>query len=68
MFENSKIINRYYLYDLDNKIIDYKKNVLNDLLNRHMAGIIEYDEYYKGQEYIYYWGMMKEYKDIIKYI
>jgi hypothetical protein len=68
MFENQYYRNRIYLYLLDLEIIEYKRTVMKDLYNKMNNNEISYDDYYTGKENVYYWNLMKQYANLLRFI
>jgi len=53
---------------LDLEIIEYKRTVIKDLYNKMNNNEISYDDYYKGKENVYYWNLMKQYANLLRFI
>jgi len=68
MFENQYYLNRIHLYFLDLEIIEYKRTIIKDLYNKMNNNEISYDDYYKGKENVYYWNLMKQYANLLRFI
>lgn len=68
MFENQYYLNRIYLYLLDLEIIEYKRTVMKDLYNKMNNNEISYDDYYTRKENVYYWNLMKQYANLLRFL